>query len=986
MTITNTKESGFEEFIQSQLNITHNYRFREASDYDKDLSMDPDLVVEFVQTTQLENWQKLEQQYGDETAKNFLKRLDDEIIGNQRGLLGILRDGISDRGLHFNLFYPKPGSNLNEDSQIKYTQNIFSVTRQLKYSKLNENSIDTVIFLNGLPIFTIELKNQLTGQIVTNAMWQYKTDRDPKEKLLSFKRCFTHFAVDTELAFMTTKLDGLRTRFLPFNKGDKNGSGNPVIEDKYKTCYLWEQIWSKDNILDLVANFIHLQVEEKEDKSGKKTKKETLIFPRFHQLEAVKNIINHAKENGSGNNYLIQHSAGSGKSNTIAWTAHRLSELHDAENKKIFDTVIVVTDRKILDKQLSETVESFSKVRSVVKHIEKGGKELEEHLKAGTKIITTTLQKFPVIVNTIDTTESKTFAVIIDEAHSSQSGEGATDLRQVLTLDEAEQEALRQEKVFKTTEDLLIDRMKARKVKTPNISFFAFTATPKQKTLELFGVENPLTGKFEPFSLYSMRQAIEEGFILDTLKNYITYRQYFELLKKVEDDPEFDRKKAQRLILGYVDKHEHAIETKTKIMIEHFEEKIAGDINGHAKAMVVTKSRLHAVKFKLAFDKYLAEKGYPHKALVAFSGSVREGKLEYTESQMNGFAERNTAEEFRKDENKFLIVAEKYQTGFDQPLLEAMYVDKKLQGVNAVQTLSRLNRTAEGKTDTFVLDFVNSTSDIEESFEPYYTTTILSKSTDPNILHDLQRDVLQFKLFADYEVDDFIEKYLHGATPDSLNAILDVVVTRYLELLEQEREDFKSKAKDYIKKYGFVSQIVTFKDINLEKLFTFLKFLVKKLPSRKEPIPTEILEAINMESYKINKTAETAIILGGKEGELDPLTSGADGFKVEEQRDPLSVIIKEINNRFGTSFNTDDKVILNTLSKRLMDNKSLIGTIQNNSRDAAKIKFDTVFKDELVGMLNSHFDLYKKLSNSPELEQYVNDKIFDFVAKKISSQ
>lgn len=984
--ITNTKESGFEEFIQAQLNTTHNYRVRVASDYNKDLCMDPDLVIEFIQTTQLEKWQKLEQQYGGETAKSFLKRLDDEIMGNPRGLLGVLRDGISDRGLHLDLFYAKPGSNLNEDSQTKYTQNIFSVTRQLKYSKQNENSIDTVIFLNGLPIFTVELKNQLTGQTVTNAMWQYKTDRDPKEKILSFKRCFTHFAVDTELAFMTTKLDGLRTRFLPFNKGDKNGSGNPVVEDKYKTSYLWEQIWSKDNILDLVANFIHLQVEEKEDKNGKKTKKEILIFPRFHQLEAVKNIINHAVENGSGNNYLIQHSAGSGKSNTIAWTAHRLSELHDADNRKIFDTVIVVTDRKILDKQLSDTVESFSKVRSVVKHIENGGKELEEHLKAGTKIITTTLQKFPVIVNTIDTTESKTFAVIIDEAHSSQSGEGATDLRQVLTLDEAEQEALRQEKVFKTTEDLLIDRMKARKVKTPNISFFAFTATPKQKTLELFGVENPLTGKFEPFSLYSMRQAIEEGFILDVLKNYITYRQYFELLKKVEDDPEFDRKKAQRLILGYVDKHEHAIETKTKIMVEHFEEKIAGDISGHAKAMVVTKSRLHAVKFKIAFDKYLSEKGYPHKALVAFSGSVREGKLEYKEGQMNGFSDKNTAEEFKKEENKFLIVAEKYQTGFDQPLLEVMYVDKKLQGVSAVQTLSRLNRTTEGKTDTFVLDFVNSTGDIEESFEPYYTTTILSKSTDPNILHDLQRDVLQFKLFADYEVDDFIEKYLHGATPDSLNAILDVVVTRYLELLEQEREDFKTKAKDYIKKYGFVSQIVTFKDINLEKLFTFLKFLVKKLPSRKEPIPTEILEAINMESYKINKTAETAIILGGKAVELEPLTSGADGFKVEEQKDPLSVIIKEINDRFGTSFNTDDKVILNTLSKRLMDNKSLIGTIQNNSRDAAKIKFDTVFKDELVGMLNSHFDLYKKLSNSPELEQYVNDKIFDFVAKKIANQ
>jgi len=984
---TNTRESGFEEFIQAELVSRHSYLQREASQYDKPLCLDTELVLQFIQTTQKENWDKLVVQYGDDTEQMFLKRLDEEITRtNPRGLLGVLREGISDRGVHFDLFYRKPGNTLNEVSWQQYQQNIFSVTRQLKYSDKNENSIDMVIFLNGLPVFTIELKNQLTGQTVKDAMWQYKTDRDQKEKLLSFKHCLTHFAVDTEQVFMTTKLDGIKTKFLPFNKGNKNASGNPTVEGKYKTHYLWEEVWSKDSILDLVANFIHLQKEEKENKKGLKVKTEKLLFPRYHQLDTVQRLIAHAKEVRTGTNYLIQHSAGSGKSNTIAWIAHRLSELHSSHDDKIYDAVIVVTDRRILDKQLSETVESFSQVGGVVHHAE-SGKELKDALEKGTRIITSTLQKFPVIVEAIEKTESKTFAVIIDEAHSSQSGESAADLRQVLTLDEAEKAALKEEKAFKTTEDLLIERMKARKVQNDNISFLAFTATPKQKTLELFGTEDPTTGKFAPFSLYSMRQAIEEGFILDVLKNYITYRQYFEILKKVSEDPEYDKKKAQRLLLDYVEKHDHAIATKVKIMVEHFEEKIAGDIYGQAKAMVVTKSRLHAVKFKLAFDAYLSQKGYSHKALVAFSGKVRDGKIEYRESQMNGgIPESQTAEEFNKDDYRFLIVAEKFQTGFNQPLLEVMYVDKKLAGVNAVQTLSRLNRTENGKTDTFVLDFVNDTDDIEESFQPYYTTTVLGFATDPNILHNLYRDVKQFKLFADNEVHEFIERYLSGAKPDSLNSLLDAVIERYNKLLPTEQDDFKSKARDYVKKYGFISQIITFRDSGLEELFIFLKFLVRKLPYKKDPLPIEILESIDMDSYKVTKTKETKITLQNEEGVIDPIESGVSGFVVQEELDPLSKIIKDINDRFGTSFNSEDKVILNTLSKKLLDNRALTGSIQNNNRDAAKIKFDGMFQDELVGMLNSHFDLYKKLSDSPELKNYVNSKIFDYVANKISQK
>jgi type I restriction enzyme R subunit len=741
-------------------------------------------------------------------------------------------------------------------------------------------------------------------------------------------------------------------------------------------------------VFDLLGNFIQEVTEEKEDKNGKKRKEEKLIFPRYHQLETVKNIVVDAQKNGPGKNYLIQHSAGSGKSNTIAWTAHRLAELHNDEGKNIFDGVIVVTDRRVLDRQLSNTVDSFSQITGLVKHIENGGKELKESLESGIKIITTTLQKFPVIVDAVDKVEGKKFAVIIDEAHSSQSGESAADLRQVLTLDEAEKETENEEKAFKTVEDQIIERMKARKVASPNLSFFAFTATPKQKTLELFGTEDPLTGKFGPFSLYSMKQAIEEKFILDVLKNYTTYETYFGLLKKVEDDPEFDKKKAQRLMVGYVERHEHAIDKKTAIMVEHFEEKIASLIAGKAKAMVVTKSRLHAVRYKLAFDKYLKEKGYAHKALVAFSGTVKDidTKLEYTEGQMNKVPESQTAEEFKNDEYKFLIVAEKFQTGFDQPLLSVMYVDKKLGGVGAVQTLSRLNRTTYGKDDTFVLDFVNETDDIKESFQPYYTTTVLSEATDPNILHDLERDVRGFKFFTDFEVNGFVDELYAKATPDKLNHIIDGVVSRISEenLTEEEMESFKTTVFDYLKKYAFISQIVTFEDPQLEKLFIFLKYLIRKLPKRENPLPYEVLEAIDMETYRIEKKVETNLSLENAEGVIDPMGGGGEKGISEDEKDALSKIIKEVNERYGTSFNNSDKVILNDLSKRLLESEVLLGSVKNNSKDAAKLKFDQLFQDELVGVLDNHFSLYQKLDQSPELKKFVQERVFEYVVKKMN--
>lgn len=982
---TNTREVGFEEFIDIHLTFNNGYKTRNAKrDFDKVLAMDPELVLEFILKTQPKAWEKLTERHGESARDRFLQRLDEEIT--TRGLLDVFRKGVDDHGVHIDMAFFQPTTGLNKETLALYEGNILSVIRQVKYSDKNENSIDMVLFLNGLPIFTIELKNQLTGQSVQNGMRQYKTDRDPKEKLLSFKRCLAHFAVDTEVAFMTTRLNGLRTRFLPFNRGNNNSAGNPAVPEKYKTFYVWEDLWTRESVLELVGRFLCIQIEEKEDAKGKKTKEEKLVFPRYHQRDTVHRLENDAREHGGGRNYLIQHSAGSGKSNTIAWTAHRMSDLHNAEDAKVFDSVIIVTDRRVLDRQLQATIKQFEQTAGVVKAIEGTSEQLKEALESGEKIIISTLQKFPVIVESVGKLSGKNFAVIIDEAHSSQTGESSKSLKQVLeatSLDDAEKED--DDSKSESLEDMVLKEMRSRRSKTKNISFFAFTATPKQKTLEIFGMQNPVDGKFYPFSLYSMKQAIEEGFILDVLKNYTTYQTYFELRKKIQDDPEYTKKKAQRVILSYVERHEHAIDKKIEIMVEHFASQIAKEIDGRAKSMIVTKSRLHAVRYKLAMDKYLREHNYPFKALVAFSGAVKDGTIEYTETQMNGIPEKNTAEEFKKDEFKFLIVAEKFQTGFDQPLLAVMYVDKKLDGVNAVQTLSRLNRTNPDKDEVFVLDFVNDTEDIKEAFQPYYTTTVLSEATDPNVLHDLQRDIFHFSLFDEHEVDDFIEAYFAGTDPGRLNSLLDAFVVRFGEYLKDEQEDFRTKAKDYIHKYAFISQILNFDDTRLEKLYVFLRFLVKKLPFTPERLPLEVLESVDMESYKIVKTKEMKIALEDAEGSLEPMGSGQRGL-VAEEKDFLSKIIKDVNDKFGTEFSDDDRVVMGDMAWRLADNETLQATLKNNTRDAAKIKYDQIFQEELISMLNRHFGFYKKLDENDELKSFVNQKIFDFVNKKVKEK
>ncbi len=984
----NYKEIAFEDFIEQKLTELHGYRKRNArTDYDKKLAMDSAMVLEFLRKSQTDRLQKHVERFGEDAEPKLLTRLDDEI--SSRGLLDVLRNGFEDRGTKFDIAYFQSDASFNAEIERLYESNILSVMRQLRYSEKNENSIDMVLFVNGLPIFTIELKNQMSGQNVQNSIAQYKSDRDPKEKLLSNTRSLVHFAIDTDLVYMTTRLARHRTFFLPFNRGNHDGAGNPVNPDGHRTSYMWEDVWTRESVMEIIGKFMTTATSETENRYGKTVIEKTYIFPRYHQRDAVRKLVASSRVRGAGSNYLIQHSAGSGKSNTIAWTAHRLSELYDESGEqKVFDSVIVITDRRALDKQLRETVEQFAQVRGVVKKIEEGSKQLREALESGEKIITTTLQKFPFILEEIGELPGKKFALIIDEAHSSQSGEASKAVRKALkanSLDEAAQEDddSREPDGEDIVNKLAAADQKARLGRSSSLSIFAFTATPKNKTLEVFG-EKQADGSHVPFSLYTMRQATEEGFILDVLQNYTTYRSYFELVKTwQQDDKEYEKKKAQRLLFGYVEKHEHAIKLKTQTMAEHFHAHIEHLIGGHAKAMVVTKSRLHAVRYKQAFDLYLREAGLNYRSVVAFSGTVIDNGREYTESSMNGFAEKQTVYEFAKPESKFLIVASKYQTGFDQPLLACMYVDKKLGGVNAVQTLSRLNRMATDKDETFVLDFVNETDDIIDSFQPYYMTTVLSEGTDQNLLYDLKRDIMAFKAFSNEEVEGFASEYFLGATHDKLNRSLDAVVDRVQEHMPEEAKEFKSKINDYIKRYGFVSQILLFEDTFFEKLYVFLKFLKRKLPIEKDELPIEILKQVNVSSLKIVNKGTVNISLVNEPGLLDPLGGASEtGIDIPEM-DLLSRIVKDVNEKYGTNFTDEDRIIADKLRQKLAADENLEGSINSNARDIAKVKFDELFEKELVEMVNNHFDFYQKVNDDQDTRSYLKDRIFDLVYRKV---
>ena len=807
-----TTENTFETAIEQALVQNGGYTIGDSTTYSQELGFFRDEILAFLQRSQPKKWEKISAIHGKDTENRVLQRLYKEL--DLRGCLDVLRKGFVDYGVRFQMAFFKPASGLNPDAVEIYNTNSLKVYRQVYYSKRNKNSVDIVLSLNGLPVATLELKNQFTGQNVNHAKNQYKDTRDPKEILFSFKkRTLVHFSVDSDEVYMATKLEGSKTYWLPFNKGNGHGKGNPINKDgDYRTSYLWNCILQKDSWLQILQQFIHLQIEEVIN-DGKIYKIEKMIFPRYHQLDVVRKVTKDTLENGAGKNYLIQHSAGSGKSNSIAWLAYGLTSLHNASNERIFDSVIVVTDRKVLDQQLQNTIYQFEHKQGVVQKIDKDSAQLADAISNGTNIIITTLQKFPYVIDKVGEVPDRKYAVVIDEAHSSQGGEASKKMKEVLGIvdnDTAQETYLEPDEDNESIlgQDIVnscIEKSALARGKQANISFFAFTATPKYKTLQVFGAKDK-EGNPKPFHLYSMRQAIEEGFILDVLKNYTTYELYFKLTKAIEDDPRFNKKKAAKAIGKYVSLHPHNLAQKTEIIIEHFRSIVSKKIGGKAKAMVVCGSRLHAKRYFEEFNKYIKAKGYQNelKIIVAFSGKLKddnypEGVLE---SELNGFRENELPQMFEKEEYKILIVADKYQTGFDQPLLHTMYVDKQLSGVKAVQTLSRLNRMCKGKEDTFVLDFTNDRETIFESFQPYYEITTVTDETDINHLYDLKARLDDFQIYWQEEIDDFANIYFHPNTNLNnaknqryLYSFTDPSVERFKGLEEEKQDEFKKSIR-----------------------------------------------------------------------------------------------------------------------------------------------------------------------------------------------
>ena len=1004
--ITDTTEKGLETHIAQYLVSENGYVLRENTAYDNVACLDSALLFEFLESTQPKSVAKLKTYHKDLYEQKIIKRLNDQI--QAKGVIEVLRkgitDGFTDTKLH--LFYDKPVSGYNASANALYQANRFSVMRQVYFSPLNKKSLDLVVFINGIPIISFELKNELTKQNVEHAIKQYKTDRDPNEELFRLGRLIVNFAVDTEEVWMCTQLKKEKSYFLPFNKGYNNGAGNPP-NGGIKTDYLWKEVLTKSSLTDIIQNFCQLITEEKEylDENGKvKTRKEKkLIFPRYHQLVAVRNLLADAQAKGSGQKYLIQHSAGSGKSNSISWLAHQLIGLHDKSGQdNIFDTVIVVTDRRVLDAQIRENIKQYQQVKGVVEAITEGSKQLKQALEEGKKIIITTIQKFPHIVEDIGDLPGNNFAIIIDEAHSSLSGQMARKLNETLSklnLDQATQAELEEDledissmvdvedaEETITGEDLIRVLVKSRKL-LPNASYFAFTATPKNKTLELFGVPFQEDGKtkFKAFHLYSMKQAIEEGFIMDVLQNYTTFQSYYALLKKIEDDPEYDKLKAQKKLKHYVESHKHAIKKKTALVADHFIDEVIKKrkIGGLAKAMLVTSSRANAVKYKKAFDDYLVKINSPYKAIVAFSGEI-DGQ---TEANLNGFSSANIPSEFEKNEYRFLLVANKYQTGFDQPLLHTMYVDKKLGGVNAVQTLSRLNRSHPLKKETFVLDFANTAEDIEKAFKPYFESTILGEATDPNKLFDLQDALDNFQVYTKEQVFEFSEKILANVPVDQLHAMLDISSEIFRnDLAEEQQADFRAKVKTYVRLYIFLSQIVPFENPYLERLYIFLNHLQNKLGGD-TPIDLAqgILDNIDMDSYRLQLEATTNIVM--EQGEdLKPIPTDMRGGSSEPEIDRLSNILQTFNDRYGTQFEDADKVrrmaedIVNDVAR----NQDMVSSLKYSDEQNARITSDKIAQEELLKHVTTNFDFYKLITDNRDAREDFNSMVFGMVKELIN--
>jgi len=983
-------ETAFETVIEAHF-LANGYVSVHRDGFDRERAIFPETVLAFIRETQPNDWAKLEALHGEKTGEQILGDLCKWMDAN--GSLATLRHGFKCYGRTLHVAFFKAAHELNPELEARYAANRLGITRQLHFSPRSEKSVDVTLSLNGIPVATLELKNPLTGQTVEDARRQYKQDRDPREPIFEFKRrTLVHFAADTEAVLMTTRLAGSATHFLPFNKGCDGGAGNPPdpAGRTYRTGYLWEEVLQRDSLLDLLARFIHLQLEEKRDDQGRKVRRETMIFPRYHQRQAVRILVDAARREGIGHNYLVEHSAGSGKSNTIGWLAHRLASLHDAANQRVFDSVIIVTDRVVLDQQLQDTIYQFEHKRGVVQKIDESSRQLAEALENAVPIIITTLQKFPFVSRQLlkmaeergetgsGTLATRRCAVIVDEAHSSQGGETATDLKEVLGGEGLREDAKRraEEEGRDDMEELF--RSMANRGRQANLSFFAFTATPKHKTLAVFGRDG------QPVHRYTMRQAIEEEFILDVLKHYTTYITYFKLLKACEDDPSVERKKAAKALARFLKLHPHNIAQKTEVIVEHFNAVTRHKIGGRAKAMVVTGSRLEAVRYKQSFDRYIQEKGYAIKTLVSFSGTVQDDKLAdvtYTEERMNdGIREKELPEKFATQEYHVLLVAEKYQTGFDQPLLHTMYVDKRLAGIQAVQTLSRLNRIHPLKEDTFVLDFVNDREEIREAFKTYYEGAEMGEEVDPARMYQIKGELDASGVYLAEEVQRFCAVYFKpkqrqsAADHQTMNAALDPAVSRFTARQradEDEAELWRGKVQAFRNLYGFLSQVIPYQDSDLERLYVFLRHLAAKLPRRRGGAAYQFDDEVRLEYYRLQKISEGSISLqDGDARRLDGPTEVGSGL-VRPQPMPLSQLIDIVNERFGTDFNQADQLFFDQIVEAAMADDGLRQAAAVNPGDKFELVFKNLLETLFVERMDQNEEIFVRFMNDPPFQKVV---------------
>jgi len=1000
MKFTNTSEKGVQKIIVAHLTQQQGYTETFNKDFNREFCINTAQVLAFIQATQPHAYQMIQRK----GERAFFSRLDSKLT--QLGVVEVLRKGIKHFDKTIYLFYRQPDTQLNPKDLDKYTANTLSVTQELLYSTraTNTNRLDLALFVNGVPIITMELKNLLTGQTVQNAIRQYKTDRDYKDKLLNFARCMVHLAVDTEQVYMCAQLKNDNSNFLPFNKGQNNGgnlppfgAGNPVNLQDVKTSYLWQQVLTKNSLSNIIDKFAQTVTEKNED-TGKTTKK--VIFPRYHQLTSVRNILVHAKQHGIGQRYLIQHSAGSGKSNSIAWLAHQLISLHNPTgDTHIFDSVIVITDRTVLDKQLRDNIKAFNHQKGIVEAITGEGGSKKDQLKTAIanrkKIIICTVQTFPHLLSEIEEMQSINFGIIIDEAHSSQSGQTSAKMNAALAA--TPQTGEEDEEIETPTFEDEINRLIESRKMIQNGSYFAFTATPKNKTLETFGepekyiADGEEKNRFHPFHHYSMKQAIEEGFILDVLQNYTTYSSFYKLIKAVEENPQYDTAQAQKKLRAYVEGNEFAIAEKAKIMVDHFHREVKYLIKGEAKAMVVTKSILSAIKYKFAFDQYLKELNSSYKAIVAFSGKKEYKGIEYDENSLNQFTsyKNDIPKNFKQSQYKFLIVANKYQTGFDQPLLHTMYVDKKLSDVQAVQTLSRLNRAHSNKKDTFVLDFYNETEDIKTAFDPYYTVTVLSEETNPNKLNDLVDELDNFDIYTEENVTDFFEKYANNAPRKLLDPIIDTSAHKFkYELTIEQQIDFKGKAKSYLRTYSYLAKLLDFNNHYWEQLWWFLKSLVPKLLiENSEDNADGILEAIDMDSYRPSKKGTEKINLGEEQGFVAPIPVEVAGGISDAEFDTLENILNSFNQRFGDVDWTDqdkvNKILTEDIPADMKADQKVIDTIINTTdKQNAKISSDNKVDELMRNYLYTQTEIFKKYSTDADFQRRYKEFIFNVLWSK----